>query len=230
MKRVLLAVGGLVALLALGWLVGDDLTALATDLAGRGTAGALAFGAIYVIATVAFLPGSLLTLTAGAVFGVVKGVAIVFPSAVVGSTLAFVLSRYAIRPVIERRVADDPRFDAIDRAVGREGLWIVFLLRLSPLMPYNLLNYALGLTRVPLSRYVLASVGMIPGTILYVYSGRAIGDVVAIAGGAAAERGAAYYALLAIGLLATAVVTLRISRIAREALNRRTVDDGIASA
>ena len=99
------------------------------------------------------------------------------------------------------------RFAAIDRAVGAQGRKIVFLLRLSPIFPFNLLYYALGLTRVRLADYLVASLGMIPGTLLYVYSGKLAGDVAAVAGGAGVERGAGYYALLGLGFLATVVVT-----------------------
>ncbi|MBY0401286.1 VTT domain-containing protein, partial [Myxococcota bacterium] len=122
-----------------------------------------------------------------------------------------------------RRIEGDARFAAIDRAIGEEGRRIVFLLRLSPVFPFNLLNYALGLTRVRLADYLVASLGMLPGTALYVYAGKLGGDVVAAAAGAGAERGLADWALLAIGLAATVAVTLQITRIARRALDRATV-------
>ncbi|TMA30172.1 MAG: TVP38/TMEM64 family protein [Deltaproteobacteria bacterium] len=170
----------------------------------------------------AFAPASLLTLAGGAIFGVGAGVAYVFAAAVIGSSLAFLISRYLARTAIERRLAGNEKFAAIDRAVGRQGRWIVFLLRLSPAFPFNLLNYALGLTSVRFADYLAASVGMLPGTLLYVYSGKAIGDVAALAGGAARERGPSEFALLAIGLLATAVATALVTRIARRALAEAT--------
>jgi uncharacterized membrane protein YdjX (TVP38/TMEM64 family) len=88
--------------------------------------------------------------------------------------------------------------------------------------PFNLLNYALGLTSVRFVDYLAASFGMLPGTLLYVYSGKAVGDVAALAGGAAPQRGALGYALLALGLAATAVVTVLVTRIARRALAEAT--------
>jgi uncharacterized membrane protein YdjX (TVP38/TMEM64 family) len=170
------------------------------------------------LGAVAFVPGSLLTLAAGAIFGVAWGVVWVFAAALVGSTAAFLVARYVARDAVARRLAANPRFAAIDKAVGREGRKIVFLLRLSPLFPFTLLNYALGLTTVRLTDYVLAAVGMIPGTILYVYYGKLAGDVAALAGGAAVERGAGYWAVLALGLVASVVVATLVGRTAKRAL------------
>jgi uncharacterized membrane protein YdjX (TVP38/TMEM64 family) len=185
---------------------------------GLGAWGPAAFIAGYALAVAAFVPGSLLTLAGGAVFGVAAGTAYVFCAAVLGSSLGFLISRHLARSAIERRLAGNEKFAAIDRAVGRQGRWIVFLLRLSPVFPFSLLNYALGLTSVRFVDYLAASVGMLPGTLLYVYSGKAVGDVAALAGGAAPQRGALGYALLALGLAATAAVTVLVTRIARRAL------------
>src|SRR5439155_1410723 len=102
-------------------------------------------------------------------------------AATLGASAAFLVGRYLARAAVERRIAANPRFAAIDRAVGAEGRKIVFLLRLSPVFPFNLLNYALGLTRVRFADFFLASVGMLPGTVLYVYSGKLIGDVTGLA-------------------------------------------------
>ncbi|MQA89828.1 MAG: TVP38/TMEM64 family protein [Gemmatimonas sp.] len=217
----------LVALLVwIGRTVGGRLPAFVDWVESQGTWAPILFVLGYAAATVAFVPGSLLTLAAGAVFGVARGVTLVFLGAVLGSSLAFLLARHAARPLVESRIANDSRFDRIDRAVARRGRKIVFLLRLSPLLPYNLLNYALGLTRVRFPDYLLASIGMLPGTLLYVYSGRVIGDLAALAGGASIDRGAAYYAVLALGLVATAAVTFWITRIAREAIRTETAAEG----
>jgi uncharacterized membrane protein YdjX (TVP38/TMEM64 family) len=174
----------------------------------------------YAIATVAFLPGSLLTLAGGAIFGIAWGVLYVFIAAVLGSAAAFLISRYVARAAIERRVAGNERFVAIDRAVAAEGLKIVFLLRLSPVFPFTLLNYALGLTRVRFADYMIASLGMLPGTLLYVYYGKLAGDVAALAGGGAVAKGPGYYAVLALGLAATVLVTWVVARAARNALRQ----------
>jgi len=220
--RIAIGVAALVALVLLGRAAGGYVPAFAQWVNGLGAWGPAAFIAGYALAVVAFAPASLLTLAGGAIFGVGAGVAYVFAAAVIGSSLAFLISRYLARTAIERRLAGNEKFAAIDRAVGRQGRWIVFLLRLSPAFPFNLLNYALGLTSVRFADYLAASVGMLPGTLLYVYSGKAIGDVAALAGGAARERGPSEFALLAIGLLATAVVTALVTRIARRALAEAT--------
>lgn len=215
-----LAIGAavLVALLALARELGGYVPQFATWVNGLGIWGPLVFILGYAVAVVCFVPGSVLTLAAGAIFGLQAGVVIVFAAAVLGSSAAFLVSRYVARSAIEQRIAGNPRFAAIDRAVGAQGRKIVFLLRLSPVFPFTLLNYALGLTRVPFADYVIASIGMLPGTLLYVYYGKLAGDVAALAGGAAVEKGAGYYAVLALGLVATIAVTAVVTRTARKAL------------
>ena len=151
-----------------------------------------------------------------------EGTVYVFVAALLGSAGAFLVARYAARGFVERRVQDNERFTAIDRAVGDQGLKIVFLLRLSPVFPFNLLNYALGLSQVSFRDYLFASLGMIPGTLLYVYYGKLAGDVAALAGGAALEKDAPYYAMLIVGLVATVVVTTFVTRLARRALKEAT--------
>jgi uncharacterized membrane protein YdjX (TVP38/TMEM64 family) len=136
--------------------------------------------------------------------------------------LAFLIARHGARDSIEKRIRGDARFAAIDRAVGAEGRKIVLLLRLSPIFPFNLLNYALGLTQVRFTDYALASIGMLPGTLLYVYTGKIAGDVVAIAGGVETERGVGDWVFLGVGFVATLLVTLYVTRIARRALDAAT--------
>jgi uncharacterized membrane protein YdjX (TVP38/TMEM64 family) len=211
------------ALLTLG---GRRLAALIPRFAeyvqGLGGWGAAVFVAGYIVATVAFVPGSLLTLGAGAIFGLTRGAVLVLIAATLGASAAFLVSRYLARSAVERRLRDNPRFAAIDRAVEREGRKIVFLLRLSPIFPFNLLNYALGLTRVRFGDFVVASIGMLPGTLLYVYYGKVLGDVASLAGGATVDKGTAYYLVLGLGLAATVVVTTIVTRIARRALDEAT--------
>ena len=218
--RVALIAAGLAALYVLGRRGGDAVPAFAAWVQRQGAWGAAVFVAGYVAATVAFVPGSLLTLAAGAIFGLGRGTLYVFAAATLGAALAFLLARYAARPWVERRIAGNPRFAAIDRAVGTQGRWIVFLLRLSPVFPFNLLNYALGLTRVRFADYLVASIGMLPGTLLYVYYGKLAGEVAALAGGApAAAKGAGYYVWFGLGLVATFAVTVIVARTARRALD-----------
>lgn len=216
--KIALGVVALIGLLLLARQTGAYLPQFAAWVNGLGIWGPVVFILGYAAAVVAFVPGSVLTLAAGAIFGLVKGVVLVFIAAVLGSAAAFLVSRYLARGAIEQRVGGNPRFAAIDRAVGAEGRKIVFLLRLSPIFPFTLLNYALGLTRVGFADYLLASIGMLPGTLLYVYYGKLAGDVAALAGGAPVEKGAGYYAVLAIGLVATIAVTAVVTRTARKAL------------
>ena len=216
--RIALIAAALVALVAAGRYLGAYVPQFAAWVDGLGWWGPLVFGVGYAAAVVAFVPGSLLTLAAGAVFGLVEGTITVLAAATVGSALAFLVSRHLARSVIEKKLTDSARFAAIDRAVGAQGRRIVFLLRLSPVFPFNLLNYALGLTRVRFADYLVASVGMLPGTVLYVYYGKLAGDVAALAGGAAVEKGVGYYAVLVLGLAATAIVTALVTRTARRAL------------
>lgn len=185
---------------------------------GLGFWGPLVYVFGYAVATVAFIPGSLLTLAAGAIFGLGKGVVVVFVGATLGAALSFLVARYAARKPIEKRLGGNKKFETIDAAIGREGRKIVFLLRLSPVFPFNLLNYGLGLTKVRFVDYLVASIGMLPGTLLYVYYGKLAGDVAALAGGAGVQKDAKSYALLGIGLLATIVVTAVVTKTAKKAL------------
>ena len=228
---------------ALRWVVPAVLVAAALLFFGRSLAayvprfaaavqalgpwGPVVFVLGYVAAAVLFVPGSLLTLAAGALFGLGRGVLYVMAGATLGATAAFLVSRYLVRGRVERRVRADPRFAAIDDAVGTDGRRIVFLLRLSPVLPFNLLNYALGVTRVRLADFVLGCAGMLPGTVLYVYYGKLAGDVAGAVGGTA-PRGAAHYAVLAVGLAATVAVTVVVTRLARRAL-KETAADGLSA-
>ena len=220
--RAVVVVAILVALVLGGRRIGTLVPEFAQYIDGLGALGPLVFVAGYALATVAFIPGSLLTLAAGAMFGLTRGVMFVFVGATLGSTLAFLLSRYVARRAVERRLVGNARFAAVDRAIAAQGRRIVILLRLSPAFPFSLLNYALGLTRISLRDYVLASVGMLPGTILYVYYGKLAGDVAALAGGVAPRRDTAYYMVLIVGLLATVIVTAVVTRTARAALRTAT--------
>jgi uncharacterized membrane protein YdjX (TVP38/TMEM64 family) len=216
-------IGALIAALVLaGRAAGSWLPAFAVWIEGLGLWGPVVFILGYALATVAFAPGSILTLAAGAIFGLWRGALLVFAAALLGSSAAFLIARHLARPLVARRLAGNDRFAAIDRAIGERGGFIVLLLRLSPVFPFNLLNYALGLTGVRFVHYLLASIGMLPGTFLYVYYGRVAGDLAAIAGGAAAPRGAAHWLVLGIGLAATVVATAWIARTARRALQAAT--------
>ncbi len=223
---------GLLGLGALGllWLAGREGAALIPRFSiwvdSLGVWGPVVFGVGYAAATVALVPGSLLTLAAGAIFGLATGTVLVFAAATVGASAAFLVARYGARSMVERRIQGDARFAAIDRAVGREGRKIVLLLRLSPVFPFTLLNYALGLTRVRFADYLVASIGMLPGTIAYVYYGSLAGDVATAASGSPPSGGIWGWVLRILGLVATVAVTAVVTRTARRAL--REAADGAA--
>jgi uncharacterized membrane protein YdjX (TVP38/TMEM64 family) len=185
---------------------------------GLGVWGPIALAALYGAACVLFLPGALLTLGAGFAFGLVRGLLAAMAGSLLGAAAAFLLGRTVARRWVARKVSGSPAFRAVDAAVGREGFKIVLLTRLSPVFPFNLLNYAFGVTRVSFRDYFFASwLGMFPGTVMYVYLGSAAQSLAELAagsgGGATAQR-----VLLGVGLLATVAVTVVITRIARRAL------------
>jgi uncharacterized membrane protein YdjX (TVP38/TMEM64 family) len=184
-----------------------------------GTVGAIAFIGIYILATVAFFPGSILTLGAGVVFGVVAGSLYVFVGATLGAAAAFLVGRYLARDWVAQKIAGNDKFRAIDEAVGREGFKIVVLTRLSPVFPFNVLNYAYGLTGVSLKDYFFGSLGMIPGTIMYVYIGSLAGSIATIGTETQPTNPTVQWAIRILGFMATVTVTLYVTRIARKALD-----------
>lgn len=199
------------------YLIRDSLTWVES----LGVLGGVAFMGIYILATIAFLPASLLTLAAGVVFGVVWGSVYVFLGATLGAIAAFLVGRYLLRGWVSQKVATNQKFTAIDAAVAQEGLKIVLLTRLSPVFPFNLLNYAFGVTGVTLKDYALGSIGMIPGTIMYVYIGSLAGDVAKIGTANQPTDSTLQWVINIIGLVATIAVTIFVTRIATKALNTK---------
>ena len=179
----------------------------------------VAFIGIYAFAVVALIPASLLTIAGGAVFGLIRGVIYALIGATLGSTAAFLLGRYVARRLVAKRLEAMPRFQAIEQAVSARGRRIVFLLRLSPVIPFNFLNYALGLTTISAWDFVIASLGTIPGAFVYAYAGKVTGEALAISGQAEVPKNASYYALLIAGLVATVAATTVVARTARRALH-----------
>ena len=221
MRRMLLIGAALAAILIAAWLlpVAEWTTRIAEWARGSGAAGVVVFFVAYVVSTVALLPGSLLTLAAGFAYGPVWGLAIASPASVAGATAAFVLGRTLLREWAASKVARSLRARAIDAAVAREGGKLVLLLRLSPLVPFNVLNYALSLSRVRLGTYIAASfVGMLPGTALYVYLG-SLAPAAASLSASVEQGGSARLALYVAGLAATVAVVVIATRAARRALD-----------
>jgi uncharacterized membrane protein YdjX (TVP38/TMEM64 family) len=192
-----------------------------TWVSGLGLLGPIVFTGLYILACVLSLPGSILTLGAGAVFGVIMGFIVVSIGSTMGATCAFLIGRYLARDLVAGRIAGNDKFRAVDEAVGREGWKIVLLTRLSPLFPFNVLNYAFGLTKISLSHYFFASwLGMIPGTVMYVYIGSLAGHLAGL-GGAGRARTMGEWILYGIGLLTTLIVTVFVTRLARQTLSAR---------
>lgn len=208
--RILL---GLVLLAAVGAAVAlrehFDAAALQAWVEGAGAAGPLVFMALYALATVLFLPGSVLTLAGGALFGPVWGTLWNLTGATLGASLAFLISRYLGADWVTRRAG--PRLQRLNDGVTSEGWRFVAFVRLVPLFPFNLLNYALGLTRIPFLAYVLASwVFMLPGAIAYTWLGYAGRE--ALAGGEGMIRNI----LIALALLAAVIFLPHFVRKLRE--------------
>ena len=182
-----------------------------------GYIGGIAFIATYILSTVVFIPATILTLGAGVVFGVVWGSLYVFVGATLGAIAAFLIGRYLARDWIGKKIEGNQKFVAIDQAVAHSGFKIVLLARLSPLFPFNLLNYAFGITGVSFKEYALASIGMLPATVMYVYIGSIAGDVARI-GSEDQSTDAIKWGIRIIGFIATVAVTVYTTRLAQKAI------------
>lgn len=221
--KILIILGFFLLLAAIAYFL--DVQALflhtLTWIQGLGWIGVAAFILIYVLACVLFLPGFILTLGAGTIFGVVYGSIIVSVASTTGAACAFLAGRYFVRQWIENKIQSSPKFKAIDEAVAQNGWKIVGLTRLSPVFPFNLLNYAYGLTKVSFKHYVLASwIGMMPGTITYVYIGSLVGSLASL-GTANRSKTPAEWAIYGIGSMATITVSIYVTRIAKKTLEEQ---------
>ena len=216
-KIVLLALVAL-AVITLLWLlpVREGLLLLQAQIKSYGPLAPVIYALVYVVATLLLIPGSVLTLGAGPLFGFWQGLLIVIISANLAAFCAYLLARTALRQRVAQWAADNPKFAALDRAIGQNGFKMVLLSRLSPAFPFTLLNYLLGLTTVSPGAYGLANlIGMLPGTFLYVYLGTTAGDALAGSGNSVAWG---QYALRIVGLLATLAIVVLVTRIARKAI------------
>ncbi len=199
--------------------VKDYLTGFLERVESVGPWGPVLLAAACVVACVLFVPGLILTMGAGFLFGVVRGTIAASMGSLLGATAAFLVGRTLLREPIEKRMAAYPRFQAIDRAVGRQGFKIVLLVRLSPVLPFNVLNYGFGLTNARLRHYVPASwIGMLPATVMYVYLGSALKSLADVAAGAP-EGGTSQTVFFVAGLAMTVVAAVVVTRVARRALD-----------
>jgi uncharacterized membrane protein YdjX (TVP38/TMEM64 family) len=187
-----------------------------------GVLGSITFIAIYILATILFVPGAILTIGGGVLFGVIWGSIYVVVAATLGAILAFLIGRYLLRAWLTKQIETNAKFKAIDQAVGKEGWKIVLLTRLSPIFPFNFLNYAFGVTQVSLKDYVLGSFGIIPGTVLYVYIGSLAGNVAMMGMEnqiTMTQTQIARWVIRVVGFIATVAVTVYVTKVANQALN-----------
>ena len=220
-----LVILAMIALLGVGRHFREPLQAwtrsLFRGIGGLGNWGPAMFILIYIIGCLLLFPGAPLTLGAGALFGALRGSLFVWIGATLGATAAFLVGRYFARDWAARKIAANPDFAALDQAVASEGWKIIGLVRLSPIFPFSVMNYAFGITRVSLRDYFFASAaGMLPGTILYAYLGSVIGDLGNLRDGDR-QKSAVEWALYAIGLLAAIALVICVARVARKALAQR---------
>ncbi len=195
--------------------VGVGIDKLQNYLSSMGVFGILIYIGIYIVATILLIPGSALTLLAGVLYGPIVGTLVVSVGATLGAAGAYLLGRYAFRASVERATKGKPKFAAIDRAIGKNGPKIIALLRLSPVVPFNLSNYFFGLTSIRFWPYTLVSwVFMLPGTLLYVYLGYAASQ----AAGSGTSSSALHWVLVGVGLVLILIVTIYITRLAKKAL------------
>jgi uncharacterized membrane protein YdjX (TVP38/TMEM64 family) len=199
--------------LMLGRLLSPYLPQFSTWVHTLGLWAPIAYVAAYVVVVVLMLPAFLLIMVGGAVFGVVEGTALAMCGALVGGSCAFLIARYLARDLVQRRVAKNPTLVTIDRAVGERGMGIVFLLRLSPAIPFVLSNYALGVTRVRLIDYVVGTTGLLPIVLTYAAYGSASG-----AGPRADGSSPISPLVMTIGIVATVILAVILTRIVQRAL------------
>lgn len=197
--------------------VAQWLTAFRAWVSGLGFAGYVLYALVYAACVILFIPASILTLGAGATFGVIKGTIVVVIGATLGATGAFIVARTIARKRVEAMAAKDRRFRALDKAISTEGAKIVLLVRLAVVFPFTYSNYVFGLTGVRVLPYALATfVGIIPGSIAFVYIGAAA---------AAATAGTVKIVVYVVGAILALIASAFVARIAVKAIHRAGIDE-----
>ena len=184
----------------------------------------LAYVAAVTIATVALFPGWISMMLGGLLFGLLPGLPFALLGITAGAYGAFLVGRALGRSWVERRMGDSLKLQALDEAVNTRSFYIVFLTRFAIVLPFNVLNYAFGLTRVTATTYIAATaLGMLPAVLLYVYLGTLADDFGAILAGEVRPAGGAYW-IAAFAALAIVAVIWIVQRAAKRALRQRTFD------
>jgi uncharacterized membrane protein YdjX (TVP38/TMEM64 family) len=193
----------------------------------QGIRGVLIYLLVYTSGTPLLISGSILTIGGGFLYGVLLGTLLVSPASVAGATISFLLARSFARGWVTDKISSYPRFAAIDRAVEKHGFKMVLLLRLQPIaIPFVVLNYGLGLTRVRLRDYVVASwVGMLPATIFYVYLGSVIENFSEVLHGGLPSSGPWGRVFFWGGLAATLALVWLLGRITKAAFEAELGND-----
>ena len=220
-RKLLLAVliSGMLLTLALMTPFAEHLNEVAAWIAKHQTEARVTFVVSYIVASVLALPASVLTLAAGLLFGLPLGAALVFVGSVTGAALAFLTGRFIAHDWVARSLGHTARYRALALATRSKGFLIVLLARLSPLIPFNVLNYGLSVTHVRFKHYLLATaLGLPPVILIYVYLGTLARDLTELSAGSGPQHAAARLAFGG-GLLATLAIAGLIARIATRALN-----------
>ncbi len=215
-KKIAFGVIGILALVTLSFFIpyGDVLNNIIVECRALGIYGIMIFIVVYALLCIALAPGSIITMAVGAVYGFGIGYVVVTLGSLLAATLSFLIGKFLFHNAISNWLIKYPRIKLIQNAISKKGLIIVFLMRLSPLFPFAISNYAFSLTDISFKNYFFISwVGMIPGTVLYVYLGvlstSLIQTDVALQGKTA---------LMVAGLCATVLLSWFIAKIARSAL------------
>ena len=185
--------------------------------------GYLLFIFIYNIATIFLIPGSILTIKGGCLYGLFLGTIIVLIAAILGAIASFLLGRYYCRDWVNHQLKKYPTLQKIDQVVAKEGWKIVFLTRLSPILPFNLLNYFFGITDITLRDYIIGSFAIVPGTLMYVYIGSLLRDLSIYEPSnfdANPETQTLIWLMRFLGLIATIALTIYSVKIARKTINQ----------
>jgi uncharacterized membrane protein YdjX (TVP38/TMEM64 family) len=198
--------------------VSEWIGAVVSHLSTLGPWGPVLFVLMYVVASITMAPAFILTFAAGAVWGLWRGSIYVYIGAVLGASAVHLLAGRLAQSRFTKWLDREPRVAAVRKAVVEQGVWMMFLLRLSPLVPFVQLNYALVLSGVRYWGYLIATIGMWPTIVMYVYYGKVAGDVAALAAGVAPKRGPEYYVMLTVGLVATILATTMVTRAAKRAM------------
>lgn len=228
---VFLIIFGVIILSGRYFNLADNLHYILESIDALGSYGVAIFIGLYILGSVLFVPGSILTMSSGFIFGFWKGLLIGTLSCLLGVTAAFLVGRYFARSWISRRIEGHSKIEAIDEAIGKEGWRIVWLFRLSPLFPINILNYLFGITKVTLRQYMFASfLGMLPLVFLYVYIGSLASNIATLGTDSFFEsKGTWQWLFYVAGLLLTVAAVVYVTHLAKRTLKKNITSKSLTT-